>query len=75
MEVVVEIALGALIGAPLLLYALWRLPKWFSHAYKRNGTRLPPVQSGWLPWVGCAVEFGREPLFYINRTRRKVGIV
>ena len=62
-------ALAALLGAPLVLYALWRLYNW----YILGGARLPPVQSGWLPWVGCAMEFGREPLFFIDRTRRKVG--
>lgn len=34
--------------------------------------RFPPVRSGWLPWLGCALEFGREPLNFINRTKDEV---
>lgn len=61
------VVLGVLLGAPLLLYAMWRL--WNMH--KRSNAQHPPVQSGWLPWIGCAVDFGREPLYYIDRTRKK----
>ena len=34
--------------------------------------KLPPLRSGWLPWLGCALEFGKEPLNFIKRTRDEV---
>jgi len=33
----------------------------------------PPCLGYWRPWIGCAVEFGREPLYFIEKARRKVG--
>ena len=39
----------------------------------RDGAdKLPPIRSGWLPWLGCALEFGKEPLNFIKRTRDEV---
>lgn len=66
------VALSVLLGAPLLLYVLWRFWRTCKHTSNAPG-RLPPVQSGWLPWIGCAVDFGREPLYYIDRTRKKAS--
>lgn len=33
----------------------------------------PPCLGYWQPWIGCAVEFGKEPLYFIERARRKVS--
>jgi len=33
----------------------------------------PPCIGYWLPWIGCALEFGKEPLYFIERARRKVS--
>lgn len=41
-------------------------------AYRTD--KLPPVRSGWLPWLGCALEFGKEPLNFIKRTKDEVRI-
>jgi hypothetical protein len=29
-----------------------------------NGTksRLPPVEKGWMPWLGVAISFGKNPM-------------
>ena len=35
--------------------------------------RRPPCLGYWQPWIGCAVEFGKEPLYFIERARRKVS--
>ena len=67
----VELLLGALL---LLSYLWWRLSRG-PGASLWSGARSPPVQGGWLPWVGCAVDFGREPLWYIKKTQEKVGLV
>jgi len=33
----------------------------------------PPCLGCWRPWIGCAVEFGKEPLHFIETARRKVS--
>lgn len=43
------------------------------HFFKSQGSsRIPPLYSGWIPWLGCAVDFGRAPLYFIDEKRRKV---
>lgn len=36
-------------------------------------SNMPPSKTGWIPWVGVAIEFGKEPLNYIEKTRREVN--
>ena len=33
----------------------------------------PPCLGFWQPWIGCALEFGKEPLYFIESARRKVS--
>ena len=33
--------------------------------------KAPPCY-GWIPWLGCAVEFGNAPLLFINDIRKRV---
>eukprot|EP00117_Sycon_ciliatum_P021447 scpid10192/ scgid18794/ 24-hydroxycholesterol 7-alpha-hydroxylase; Cytochrome P450 39A1; Oxysterol 7-alpha-hydroxylase len=40
-----------------------------------SSTSAPPCVSGWLPWIGCAVEFGKEPLLFLDATRKRLGDV
>ena len=44
---------------------------------QREGRRknLPPLKSGWIPWIGVAFDFGKEPLFYIHTTRKEACII
>ena len=64
----------AVVGAGLLfLYLLWRLAKGPS-AHVPYGSKLPPVQGG-LPWIGCAMQFGKEPLWYIGKSYSKVMLL
>ena len=39
---------------------------------KRSGSNQPPCYSGWLPYIGCAIEFGKAPLWFIEKSRKKV---
>lgn len=57
---------GFFLGAVLLLAVLWRLLR-----AKPSG-RLPPVKDGWIPWLGCAIEFGKEPLFFVQKAQKEV---
>ena len=38
----------------------------------RKSTKYPPVCKGWIPWLGCAVEFGKRPLNFIEQKRKEV---
>ncbi|KAH9494668.1 hypothetical protein Btru_020478 [Bulinus truncatus] len=35
----------------------------------------PPSYSGWIPWLGCALEFGQNPLKFIDLMGHKLGPV
>ncbi|CAL1547662.1 unnamed protein product [Lymnaea stagnalis] len=45
--------------------------------YKQNTPKgaLPPIYSGWMPWLGCGLEFGKSPLTFIELMRQKYGPV
>ena len=32
----------------------------------------PPMKSGLIPWLGCAVEFGKAPLAMIRKSQQEV---
>ncbi|XP_033113228.1 24-hydroxycholesterol 7-alpha-hydroxylase-like [Anneissia japonica] len=42
---------------------------------KMNRRNCPPTISGWIPWMGVGVEFGKAPLTYIECARQKHGSV
>ena len=39
----------------------------------RRSTKYPPICKGWIPWLGCAIEFGKRPLDFIDHKRKQVG--
>ena len=41
----------------------------------RGTEKFPPVRSGWLPWLGCTLEFGKEPLNFIKKTKDEVTMM
>jgi len=41
--------------------------------YRRHiPNKQPPCYGGWIPWLGCAIEFGKCPLYFIEECRKKV---
>ncbi|ELU17287.1 hypothetical protein CAPTEDRAFT_220158 [Capitella teleta] len=38
-----------------------------------RATDLPPMLSGWVPWIGCALQMGQQPLNFIQNARQKLG--
>ena len=40
---------------------------------KSKQAKKPPVIAGWIPWVGCAIEFGKAPLNFIKAARDRHG--
>lgn len=55
----------------ILVSALYFIPRLMS----KRGTGRPPCNYGWLPFLGCAIEFGKEPLIYIRKMQRAVSIL
>jgi 24-hydroxycholesterol 7alpha-hydroxylase len=37
-----------------------------------QNNKYPPSYKGWIPWIGCAFEFGVAPLGFIDKKRREV---
>ena len=64
-----EFAAAVVIGGLALLATVL----WLVRSNSSRRTRLPPVKGGWIPWVGCAIPFGKEPLWFIQRTRKEVS--
>ncbi|XP_059166238.1 24-hydroxycholesterol 7-alpha-hydroxylase-like [Physella acuta] len=58
----------------LLIFFIVRKTVWGLQG-SRKGIKLPPVYGGWIPWLGCAVEFGKRPLDFIEQMRKKLGPV
>ena len=66
-----EVVLGGVLLLAYLLY--WRVSKGPGAGLARGSScKLPPVEGGWVPWVGCAIAFGKEPLWFIRRAHEKV---
>ena len=63
-----DLLLLCVIAVPLIALAV----RWLA---KRSRSLAPPSVSGWLPWVGCAVSFGKAPLEFIAKTKEQLGNV
>lgn len=57
----------AVVVASLLLLQLTK-----TTAPQEEAGKFPPMRTGWLPWIGCAIQFGKEPLNFIKRTKDEV---
>jgi len=40
-----------------------------------KNVKYPPVIKGWIPWLGCAIDFGKEPLNFIKKSTEKHGVI
>ncbi|KAK2181469.1 hypothetical protein NP493_388g01005 [Ridgeia piscesae] len=63
---------------PVIVFALLVFPLGVAVLYPiywgRRREMYPPCR-GWIPWLGCAVQFGKAPLDFIEESRRKLGPV
>lgn len=57
------------VGVALILVVLFLLLRF--RASPRGNS--PPRKAGWIPWFGVALEFGKEPLWYIQKARAEVS--
>jgi len=39
-----------------------------------KNVKKPPVIKGWIPWLGCAIDFGKAPLYFIKKSSEKHGV-
>ncbi|XP_060600316.1 24-hydroxycholesterol 7-alpha-hydroxylase-like [Ruditapes philippinarum] len=39
----------------------------------KHGASSPPLCGRWIPWFGCAIHMGKQPLRFIRRKSRKFG--
>jgi len=54
-------------AALFIVYQLYRLVSGL--AAPKN---LPPIEEGWIPWVGVALSFGKHPIDFATRMLHKV---
>ena len=40
-----------------------------------KNVKYPPIIRGWIPWLGCAIDFGKAPLNFIRKSTEKHGLV
>ena len=42
-----------------------------------KNVKYPPVIKGWIPWLGCAIDFGKAPLHFIKnkKSSEKHGVI
>ena len=64
---------GSLILPALLGLVLFILAQVYRRRQLIASRNLPPCYSGWIPFLGCAVEFGKEPLNFIEKMRQQVN--
>ena len=57
---------GIYIALVLVTFAIF----WLSNNKGKN----PPSRGGLLPWIGCAITFGKAPLLFIEESRKKAGV-
>ena len=56
----------------VVFWKIWKSQIVVDFLLSRAGKLLPPVQGGPIPWLGCAINFGKEPLSFINWAHQKV---
>ena len=62
---------------PVVVFALLVFPLGvavFYPLYRGRRREMYPPCLGWIPWLGCAVQFGKAPLDFIEESRRKVNV-
>ena len=40
-----------------------------------KNVKYPPVIKGWIPWLGCAIDFGKAPLNFIKESCKRHGVI
>uniref|UniRef100_A0A8B9K7L4 Cytochrome P450, family 7, subfamily A, polypeptide 1 n=1 Tax=Astyanax mexicanus TaxID=7994 RepID=A0A8B9K7L4_ASTMX len=46
---------------------------WLFLGIRRREPGEPPVENGWIPYLGCALQFGANPLEFLRSRQKKYG--
>ncbi|KAF5889293.1 cholesterol 7-alpha-monooxygenase-like, partial [Clarias magur] len=46
---------------------------WLVLGIRRRQPGEPPVENGWIPYMGCALQFGANPLEFLRSRQKKYG--
>ncbi|XP_076832838.1 cytochrome P450 7A1 [Brachyhypopomus gauderio] len=46
---------------------------WLILGIRRRQPREPPIENGWIPYLGCALQFGANPLEFLRSRQKKFG--
>ncbi|KAL2098340.1 hypothetical protein ACEWY4_007547 [Coilia grayii] len=46
---------------------------WLVLGIRRRQSGEPPVENGWIPYLGCALQFGGNPLEFLRSRQKKYG--
>ena len=65
----------SLTGASFLAIVTFIVITYFVKSVLARKSNQPPIVTGWLPWIGCAIDFGKTPLEFIRRARDQHGSV
>ena len=65
-----ELFQPALFLVSFLLIALFLL-----NFLAAKNVKYPPVIKGWIPWLGCAIDFGKAPLNFIRKSSERHGLI
>ncbi|KAK1172823.1 cytochrome P450 7A1-like [Acipenser oxyrinchus oxyrinchus] len=62
---------GLVMGVLTVLLAI--LAAWFLFFTRRRREDEPPLENGWLPYLGLAFQFGSNPLEFLRSRQKKYG--
>ena len=63
------------LGTALLLVVFPVIALLSLHFLFAKNTRYPPLIKGWIPWLGCTIDFGKAPLDFIKKSWQRHGAV
>ncbi|XP_026883244.2 cytochrome P450 7A1 [Electrophorus electricus] len=46
---------------------------WLILGFRRRQPGEPPIENGWIPYLGCALQFGANPLEFLRSRQKKFG--
>ena len=64
-----------LLQPALFLVALLVIAVFSLNFLATKNVKYPPVIKGWIPWLGCAIDFGKAPLEFIKESCEKHGVI
>uniref|UniRef100_H3B3T3 Uncharacterized protein n=1 Tax=Latimeria chalumnae TaxID=7897 RepID=H3B3T3_LATCH len=64
-----NMAVFLLLSAVLGLLSIF----WLVLGFRKRQPHEPPLEMGWIPYLGCALQFSKNPLTFLQRRKAKYG--